>query len=420
MGHYDEPKPHHKEPEPHPDPPPSHYDEPNPHHKEPKPHHKEPEPHYEVPPSHYDEPKPHHKESEPHPAHYKDPEPHHEPHPEHYEEPEPHHKPHPSHYEEPETSYKEPEPHHEPHPGHYEEPETNYKEPEPHHEPPPSHFEKPKPHHQPHPSHYKDPKPHPKPHPIHYDPKPSKPDLDPHAKEKQCVDVSTYSYPTWVKKDKQCCKTEFKKVTYQKTKTVCTNVTSLYCDVWPYTECEMKMYDKKLTLSHWEYEFKPVYKCVKRYENIIHKKEKPKCTKKPKKVCNSKWKLLPSGKKVWAGNEDCKTIYVDNCILETVPVSIKVEKPVCSVVKKIPFMTIVPKKEIKTVYKMTCKVLKKNHCEAHTTKECKEIKYIESTEKPHKTCDPTYIKVPKQVLEHKKKCLFMAHDGLNHETYKLT
>ena len=60
----------------------------------------------------------------------------------------------------------------------------------------------------------------------------------------------------------------------------------------------MKMYDKKLTLSHWEYEFKPVYKCVKRYENIIHKKEKPKCTKKPKKVCNSKWKLLPSGKKV--------------------------------------------------------------------------------------------------------------------------
>merc|ERR1711973_636136 len=246
-------KPHHKEPEPHYEVPPSHYDEP-------KPHHKEPEPHPDPPPSHYDEPKPHHKE----------PEPHHEPHPEHYEEPEPHHNPHPSHYEEPETSYKEPEPHHEPHPGHYEEPEPNYKEPEPHHEPPPS-----------------------------------KPDLDPHAKEKQCVDVSTYSYPTWVKKDKQCCKTEFKKVTYQKSKTVCTNVTSLYCDVWPYTECEMKMYDKKLTLSHWEYEFKPVYKCVKRYENIIHKKEKPKCTKKPKKVCNSKWKLLPSEKKVWAGNEDC-------------------------------------------------------------------------------------------------------------------
>ena len=65
------------------------------------------------------------------------------------------------------------------------------------------------------------------------------------------------------------------------------------------------------------------------------------------------------------------------------------------------------------------KVLKKNHCEAHTTKDCKHIEYNESKDIPHKTCDPTYIKKPKQHLEHKKKCLFMKHDNINHETYKL-
>jgi len=68
---------------------------------------------------------------------------------------------------------------------------------------------------------------------------------------------------------------------------------------------------------------------------------------------------------------------------------------------------------------MECKVLKKNHCDAKTTLECKEIKYQESHEKGHKHCHPTYIKVPHQHLEHKKKCLFMKHDGLDHETYKL-
>lgn len=143
------------------------------------------------------------------------------------------------------------------------------------------------------------------------------------------------------------------------------------------------------------------------------------CTKKPKQVCNSKWKISPSGHKVFTGNEDCKTIYVDNCILEEVPEIIKVEKPHCSITDKVPFMTIETKKEVKTTYKMECKVLKKNHCEAHTTKECKYIEYTESKEVPHKTCDPTYIKKPKQHLEHKKKCLFMAHDGLNHEKYRL-
>ena len=35
--------------------------------------------------------------------------------------------------------------------------------------------------------------------------------LDPHGKGKQCVDVSTYTFPTWVKQDKKCCKTIFKK-----------------------------------------------------------------------------------------------------------------------------------------------------------------------------------------------------------------
>jgi len=142
------------------------------------------------------------------------------------------------------------------------------------------------------------------------------------------------------------------------------------------------------------------------------KKVKPVCTKKPKQICNSKWEISPSGQKVWAGNEGCKTIYVDDCKLQDVPEVIKVEKPICTDTDQIPFISIIPKKEIKAIHKMECKVLKKVHCEAHTSKECATIEYIESEEKPHKTCDGTYAHVPTQHLVHKKKCL------LHQETLK--
>ena len=68
----------------------------------------------------------------------------------------------------------------------------------------------------------------------------------------------------------------------------------------PFTECEMKMYDTKVKVSHWVYKFVPVYKCVKTYVDIVHKKKKPVCSKKPKQVCNSKWKVSESGEKVKA------------------------------------------------------------------------------------------------------------------------
>jgi len=237
-------------------------------------------------------------------------------------------------------------------------------------------------------------------------------DLDPHGKGKQCVDVSSYTFPTWLQEHRKCCKTVFKKHTFHREETVCHDVTALHCDVLPYTECEHKIFEEKVKETHWTYEFKPTYACKKTYEEIVHKKKKPVCTKKPKKVCNSKWEISPSGEKVWAGNEGCKTIYVDDCKVQEVPEVIKVEKPVCKQADPTPFITIVPQKEVKAIYKMECKVLKKVHCEAHTTKQCQTIEFTESEEKGHKICDPTSAHLPTTQLVHKKKCL------LDHETYK--
>merc|ERR1712180_163279 len=65
------------------------------------------------------------------------------------------------------------------------EPEPHYEEPAPHYEEPEYHYEKPTPHYDEPEPHYDEPEPYP---------------LDPHGKDKQCVDVSTYTFPKWVKK----------------------------------------------------------------------------------------------------------------------------------------------------------------------------------------------------------------------------
>ena len=76
------------------------------------------------------------------------------------------------------------------------------------------------------------------------------------------------------------------------------NVTSLYCDVLPHTECEMKMHPITLNTTTWEYVYFPKKTCVKSYKEVVHMKKRPVCVKKPKYHCSSKWKVLPSGEKV--------------------------------------------------------------------------------------------------------------------------
>ena len=54
---------------------------------------------------------------------------------------------------------------------------------------------------------------------------------------------------------------------------------------------------------------------------------------------------------------------------------------------------------------MKCEVKKKNSCTFHTKEECNIIEYVESDQKPFKTCEPEVVHVPKQNVDHKKKCL---------------
>ena len=79
---------------------------------------------------------------------------------------------------------------------------------------------------------------------------------------------------------------------------VCDDVTSLICDVLPYTECETKMYEVSVNATHWQYIDFPIIKCKPRFQNITHIKKRPECVRVPKYHCSSKWKVLDNGTKV--------------------------------------------------------------------------------------------------------------------------
>merc|ERR1711874_589983 len=173
--------------------------------------------------------------------------------------------PPPQSYEPPPSHYEPPKSHYEPYlpeDPHYGEPETDYEPPKSHPEPPKRHYEPPEPQ-------YGEPNTH---------------GESPHDKKDNpdCVDISTWSEVKYKKVEKEHCKVHYQKFTEDKKDKVCSDVTSISCDVLPYTECEMKIRTVKHSTCEWFWKHQPVKKCHNVVKTITHHKKKPECTKVPK------------------------------------------------------------------------------------------------------------------------------------------
>jgi len=317
-----------------------------------------------------------------------------------------HHGPPNHHYEAPPTNYDSelftpPVLHHQPEPHH--EPPTRYQEPEPHYEPPKSHYESPK---------YEEPEPHYEPPKSQYE-EPNEYHKPPHHKKDNpdCVDISTWSEVKYKKVEKEHCKLEYEKHTEKKQDKVCSDVTSISCNVLPYTECEMKMKTVKHTSCEWFWNYQPIRKCHNVTKTITHYKKKPECTKVPKYHCEEKWEVDDHGKKVWAGNGDCKLVEWEDCKLVSVPAKFEYLQPDCSHKINIPVHDIRDKPDSTEVSSMTCKVKKTTQCVPKVAKKCRNIYYTETVITPVSRCEPFYIYVPFQERHHKQKCLFGEHAG---------
>jgi hypothetical protein len=229
------------------------------------------------------------------------------------------------------------------------------------------------------------------------------------TKKDNCVDISTWSDVKYKKVEKEHCKVEYQKYTEKKQDKVCSDVTSIHCTVLPYTECEMKMKTEKHYSCEWFWNYKPVRKCHNVTKTITHYKKKPECTKVPKYHCEEKWEIDEYGKKVWAGNGDCKLIEWEDCKLISVPAKFHYIQPDCSHKINVPVHDIRDKPDSTEVSSLYCKVKKTTNCVSKVAKKCRHIHYTETVIKPVSKCEPFYIYVPFQERHHKKKCVFGDH-----------
>jgi hypothetical protein len=149
-----------------------------------------------------------------------------------------------------------------------------------------------------------------------------------------------------------------------------------------------------------------VKKCVNVTKTITHPKLKPNCTTIPKYHCTEKWKIEPTGEKVWAGTGDCKLIEWEDCELVKVNATIEWIEPNCNHTKPVPVHDIRSKPSTEMTSAMKCTVKKVTKCTPFTQRKCKYIHYTEAEIKPESVCVPYKIWVPHQERHHKQKCLF--------------
>merc|ERR1719233_2075669 len=85
-------------------------------------------------------------------------------------------------------------------------------------------------------------------------------------------------------------------------------ISTLQCSVLGYTKCDMTMESIPYKGFKMEEKNLPIKKCTEKMKTELHKKKKSECRDVTKQNCVTKWEVLPSGEKVWSGNEDCEPV----------------------------------------------------------------------------------------------------------------
>merc|ERR1719315_696930 len=230
-------------------------------------------------------------------------------------------------------------------------------------------------------------------------------DIDPHSNDLHCVDVSTYEDVVWDDVPTKKCTATFPKKLNNKQKELCEDVTTLQCSVVGYTECKMEMESKSYKSYEMETHYFDVQKCHESTTIEYHKKKKSVCKDVTKQNCVTKWEILPSGEKVWSGNEDCEPVTWNECKLVEYKVPFKVPAIVCVDAEKIPWNDCKEVYKHQMTSKMTCTPKSAVECSPISSRLCTTFTWQESYQEVVPECETGYISKPRQEVSHKKKCL---------------
>lgn len=163
------------------------------------------------------------------------------------------------------------------------------------------------------------------------------------------------------------------------------------------TEMTEKFYDVK--------ECKPVE------TQIMHEKKIPDCKNVTKHHCVTKWEILPSGEKVWSGNDDCKEVTWQDCDLKTIKVPFITTDIICTNTTKIPWMDCEETVKEQMTMNMTCVPKAAVKCVPITETLCTTVDWQEFYQEVESNCTTIQVAQPYQEVSHRKKCLLSNPDA---------
>ena len=236
--------------------------------------------------------------------------------------------------------------------------------------------------------------------------------------EDNCVDVSKYS-------EVQYNITTAKICSYRTTKT-CTTKQSSACVSIPVTECEVvgyadcistpftALYHDDQTVSH---TFVPK-DCIQSGEQtLIEYHKTPVCGNVTRQNCDTNWVINEQGEKVWAGNENCQEVTVEDCVLEMIPHPVTVPIWTCADGAPIQYSSPVFQEVEVTGYEAVCNAAAFPLCTTSSVQQCAEVEYEECFDTIEPVCfggselsssDAEVgltFKVPYQTYDHRLKCI---------------
>ena len=235
--------------------------------------------------------------------------------------------------------------------------------------------------------------------------------------EENCVDISRYGEVEYNVTTSSVC-------TYRKTK-VCNKKTASACVAVPVTECEVTGYaacakvpftrtfpDTTTTLKS----FLPKKCAQSGYQTLIEYHTKPVCHEVTKQQCDTKWVIDAAGEKVWAGNENCADVTLEDCRLEEVanPVSVPIYK--CEDDTPIYYSQPAFSEVEVTGYRSECTASAFPTCTTSTVQRCTEVEYDECVDVIKPVCfgngagdgadvDAVAFRIPFQKYHHTLKCI---------------
>lgn len=230
--------------------------------------------------------------------------------------------------------------------------------------------------------------------------------------KQHCKDVSVWGEVQYKPAVCRVCGTETELKCNTRSERVCEQVPMSECRLVGYTECKME--EETVTYSETEVVTDGVFtkkECRTELRPEIHIKLEPRCRNVTRQDCVTKWELNSQGRKVWAGNEECRPVTWQKCELEEVSKEFNQTYTECfDSSEEIPTMSCRDRERTKTIMKTVCTAKAAMVCQCTNEEQCVNVSIKECSEVVRPvSCENKEIgRIPFQDKIHRVKCLLQS------------